>query len=273
MLAASHDLPSLPSAQFVDETLLDARTQNRVVAIRFGRIADPLCQAADARLREASEALIKAKLLSVYTVDVDEVREFTHMYELYDPFTFMLFHRSKPVVIDAGHGPSRKLTELPPGGGAPLAALLASAVRQALDADADSPVRAGAREARPAFAGDERADDAATYADEASRLAGRASEWLSRGLRLAEPMTAGGWAAVEYAGAEGRAALASARQRSQQVLHGLADALGAPASAPEAAGEANAESPREAEGAPPPVEPSASLPQQSQTTSKTSEKG
>ena len=45
-------------------------------------------------------------------VDLDDIPCFTHMYELYDPFTLMLFHRSKPLLLDAGHGPTPKLTEL-----------------------------------------------------------------------------------------------------------------------------------------------------------------
>jgi hypothetical protein len=106
---------NLPSAVWVDETLLAARAQSRVVAIRFGRTADPLCHHADAALQAAREALALEAVLSVYAVDLDEVAEFTYMYELYDPFTVMLFHRSKPLVFDAGHGPVRKLTEIASG--------------------------------------------------------------------------------------------------------------------------------------------------------------
>ena len=75
-------LPSLPSATWLDECLLSARTQNRVVGVRFGRTADPLCMEADEALRDAMDSLKMEELLTMYTVDLDEVTEFTYMYEL-----------------------------------------------------------------------------------------------------------------------------------------------------------------------------------------------
>ena len=83
-------MPSLPSATWVDETLMDARQKNQCVCIRFGRTADPLCQRLDPELREASSSLVESKLLALYTVDTEEVPEFTFMYELYDPWTLMI---------------------------------------------------------------------------------------------------------------------------------------------------------------------------------------
>ena len=44
-------LPSLPTATWVDETLL--ADHERILAIRFGRSADPICQVYDAQLLEA----------------------------------------------------------------------------------------------------------------------------------------------------------------------------------------------------------------------------
>ena len=65
-------LPSLPSATWLDECLLAARSQNRVTGVRFGRSGDPLCARADEALREALEGLNGLDgLLQVYTVDID----------------------------------------------------------------------------------------------------------------------------------------------------------------------------------------------------------
>ena len=131
---ANHQLvPSLPTATWLDETLMQHREQNKLVAIRFGRAADAHCRRADALLKEAAEPLLKASLLSVFTVDVDEVKEFSYMYELYDPFTIMLFWRSRPMLCDVGHGPVRKITEI--ADAADLASLLATACRVALSSD------------------------------------------------------------------------------------------------------------------------------------------
>ena len=50
--------------------------------VRFGRTADPLCMEADEALRDAMDSLKMEELLTMYTVDLDEVTEFTYMYEL-----------------------------------------------------------------------------------------------------------------------------------------------------------------------------------------------
>jgi U5 snRNP protein, DIM1 family len=86
-------LPSLPSATWVDETLIS--DHDRIVAIRFGRSADPVCRVYDAELSDAVTLL--GAHLRAYTVDIDAVPDFTAMYELYDPCTIMCFFRSRPV--------------------------------------------------------------------------------------------------------------------------------------------------------------------------------
>ena len=184
MLDDSARLPSIPTATWLDEVLLAARSANRIVGVRFGRSADPLCLRADDALREAVDAIDMDGLLSVYTVDIDEVPEFTYMYELYDPFTFMLFHRSKPLLFDAGYGPTRKLTELS-SHSQPLPKLLAKVARQALELgtlqDELLDVAASAAAVTGVIdvpVGDERSDDAATFAEEATRLARGVSGWL-----------------------------------------------------------------------------------------------
>ena len=220
-------MESLPSATMVDEELVSARAANKVVAIRFGRTADPLCQQCDAHLVRVAAALdVPAALLALYSVDIDEVPEFTYMYELYDPFTIMLFHQSRPLVLEAGHGPTRKLTD--PFSVAELTLLLECAVRGALDLGKPK----GSATAPQVGTSGDAADDAATWNDEASRLAHHAGAWLSTrieplGSRVEAAMESSGswlqntearvlergWAAWGQASTGGLAVLSSARQR------------------------------------------------------------
>ena len=125
-------LQSLPSATWVDECLLTARTRRTVVCIRFGFKGDAQCESVDRKLLDTLTELDLGSFLSVYTVDIEEVPEFTYMYELYDPFTIMLFHRSKPLVFDVGHGPTRKIVHLP-SWGPPLTETMRRVVRETLE--------------------------------------------------------------------------------------------------------------------------------------------
>ena len=210
--SSSSTLPSLPSATWLDECLLAARSNNKIVGVRFGRNRDPLCATADAALLAVlAEAPFKGGaldgLLSIYTVDLDAVPEFTFMYELYDPYTIMIFHRSKPLLFDSGFGQTRKLTELDAAGAPPLGTLLAKAVKQALDLESPLDQSLSAAAAAAAAAGiaptsgvrdgDERPDDAATYAEEASRLARQAGGWLSARLQPAVEKSGEYWEKAE----------------------------------------------------------------------------
>ena len=243
----SRPLPTLPSAAWLDECLLSARSQSKLTGVRFGRTTDPLCVSADDALKHALNELEAASLgshLSVYTVDIDAVPEFTHMYELYDPFTIMIFHRSKPLIFDAGHGPTRKITELPHGS-LPLAKLLARVLRQTLELETSLEASLNAAKAIAGAAGstlgegvanavsvgDERADDAATWSEEAQRVARETTGWLSdrlapaldRSGELLQKAETSGWAALERARERSRAALESARL---SVLKTVNDSLG-----------------------------------------------
>jgi DIM1 family U5 snRNP protein len=42
-------------------------------------------------------------------VDIDEVQDFTNMYELYDDCTTMFFYRNKHVMVDLGTGNNNKI--------------------------------------------------------------------------------------------------------------------------------------------------------------------
>lgn len=163
-------------------------------------------------------------VFSVYTVDIDEVPEFTFMYELYDPFTLMLFHKSKPLMIDVGHSWSRKLTEFPAC--EDLARVLGTAVCEALELSTPATERGRSRpDGAPSVPG-EQADDAVSVYDEAQRLADKASDWFStavepvldrstEALRDAEERT---WTVVENAAAQGASALGSAAAQGATAL-------------------------------------------------------
>ena len=166
----------LVSATWFDETLVSARKVNKLVVVRFGRSSDRLCQRCDVMLQQAVDVPEMASVLSLYTVDVDAVPEFSYMYELYDPFAIMLFHQSKPIVVDAGHGPVRKLTEI--NSAAWLRAMLLRAIRTTLDVR----LEVSMAEAQSRGSGSNGATDApdapASLKEEVARIAQGASEWL-----------------------------------------------------------------------------------------------
>ena len=45
----------------------------------------------------------------IYLVDIDEVPDFTAMYELYDACTTMFFYRNKHIMVDLGTGNNNKI--------------------------------------------------------------------------------------------------------------------------------------------------------------------
>ena len=102
----SYLLPHLHSGWDVDRTIV--LEEKRVVVVRFGRDADTTCMRMDEVLAGVAEDV---KLFaSVHLVDVSEVRDFTEMYELYDPCTVMFFFRNKHIMVDLGTGNNNKLT-------------------------------------------------------------------------------------------------------------------------------------------------------------------
>ena len=219
--AAAPEAAPLESATWVDETLAAARAQNRVILIRFGRAADPQCQRCDMVLREVADTQDMTGMVSFHTVDVDEVPEFTYMYELYDPFAIMLFHKSKPLVLDAGHGPVRKLT------GFSSAKDLHDLLLRAACAALEVPVPALERDRRRQGTADS-PDDATTLSDEAKRLAIDASDWLTPRLDAVSGSVnnaietsggwlmqaeAKGWSALQQASENGFAAFQAAQQK------------------------------------------------------------
>ena len=123
---ASSSLTALPSAAVVEETLL--RETERGIVLRFGRAADPLTRRADAQLRGVAQR--SDELLEIFTVDLDEIAEFTATYELHDPFSILCFWRGRVLQLDTGFGLEPKITALG-ASSAQLADVLVGAVRSA----------------------------------------------------------------------------------------------------------------------------------------------
>lgn len=101
----SYLLPHLQNGWEVDQAIVTE--EDRVVVIRFGRDADPACMVQDEILASIAE---KVKNFGViYLVDIDQVKEFNSMYELYDPCTTMFFFRNKHIMVDCGTGDNNKI--------------------------------------------------------------------------------------------------------------------------------------------------------------------
>ena len=210
------------------------------LAVLHRRTADPYCQKFDKMLRDVMSmpSLLGgeevAAALQIYTVDIDEVPEFTFMYELYDPCTLMVFYRSKPLLIDAGHGPVRKITELSPHFGPSLAALLATATRTALGCPQQAPASAIVVP-RVAVAttwrrADDVPDDPPTWEETGLHLASVASGWLNAKAEqwklreAAATAQSKAEAALQVARAKSAVALETARGRTLAFVQ---DKLGA----------------------------------------------
>lgn len=186
---------------------------------------------------------------------VDRVPDFTYMYELYDPYAIILFHQSKPLVVDAGFGPVKKLTEIE---SVPwLRGMLVRAVRAALNVRLDASETVAAAQRDPmcddTVVGDTVPADApdapASLSEEASRIAQGASVWLAEssesiGNRMGAAMERSGgwlqraeergWGVLERAGSTGLAALEGARQRIKKRV-GAATPAGKDASSAQTA--------------------------------------
>ncbi|KAJ6093185.1 mRNA splicing factor thioredoxin-like U5 snRNP [Penicillium sp. IBT 16267x] len=98
-------LPHLRSAWHVDQAILSE--EERLVVIRFGRDHDPDCIRQDEVLYKIAERV--KNFAVIYLCDLDEVPDFSTMYELYDPMTIMYFYRNKHMMCDFGTGNNNKL--------------------------------------------------------------------------------------------------------------------------------------------------------------------
>lgn len=69
---------------------------------------NPTCMLQDEVLCSIAE---KVKNFAViYCVDIDEVKDFSSMYELYDECTTMFFYRNKHIMVDLGTGNNNKIS-------------------------------------------------------------------------------------------------------------------------------------------------------------------
>eukprot|EP01129_Flabellula_baltica_P007235 TRINITY_DN2790_c0_g1_i2.p1 TRINITY_DN2790_c0_g1~~TRINITY_DN2790_c0_g1_i2.p1 ORF type:complete len:156 (+),score=23.47 TRINITY_DN2790_c0_g1_i2:42-470(+) len=101
----SYFLPHLHSGWAVDQAI--QYEQDRIVVIRFGRAWSPENLIMDETLFGIAEVV--RNMAVIYLVDIDEVPDFTRMYELYDPTTVMFFYRNKHIMIDLGTGNNNKI--------------------------------------------------------------------------------------------------------------------------------------------------------------------
>ncbi|CAB9519297.1 Thioredoxin-like protein 4A [Seminavis robusta] len=111
----SYLLPHLHSGWEVDQAIVTE--EDRVVVIRFGRDQDPTCMIQDEVLMSIAEKV--KNFAKIYVVDIDQVPDFSNMYELYDPCTTMFFYRNKSVslycsfaqhiMVDLGTGDNNKI--------------------------------------------------------------------------------------------------------------------------------------------------------------------
>ena len=199
------------------------------------------------------------------------------MYELYDPCTLMLFHRSKPLVVDAGYGPVRKLTEI--SSAAWLRTLLLRTVRTALDlrlaVEPEGSTGSGSSSSgggRPSYSSADAPDAPASLKEEAARLAQGATAWLEEKSETISTRvgaiadTSGGWlqqaeergwSVLQRASVNGWSALETARQRILQKTTGGGQSHGGQARSSAGADDENPTSPRVNVPAPSAASPSA----------------
>ena len=104
----SYLLPHLRTAWHVDQAVLSE--EERLVVLRFGRDADELCMRQDEVLFKIADKV--RNFAVIYLVDLDEVKDFNKMYELYDRCTIMFFFRNKHMMIDLGTGNNNKVNFL-----------------------------------------------------------------------------------------------------------------------------------------------------------------
>jgi DIM1 family U5 snRNP protein len=97
-------IPHLPTAWHVDQAIMSE--EERLVLIRFGRDHDPDCMLQDEILYKIADRV--KNFAVIYVCDIDQVKDFNQMYEIYDPMTIMFFYRNKHIMVDFGTGNNNK---------------------------------------------------------------------------------------------------------------------------------------------------------------------
>ncbi|ORX52993.1 thioredoxin-like protein [Piromyces finnis] len=75
-------------------------TEDKVVAIRFGRASDPVCMQQDYILSKASPYL--SKIADIYIVEVDDVPEYVQYFDITLIPATIFFFNTKHIKINAG---------------------------------------------------------------------------------------------------------------------------------------------------------------------------
>ncbi|CAJ1410137.1 unnamed protein product [Effrenium voratum] len=81
--------------------------RSKVVCLRFGQDFSPDCMKMDEVLSSAAQAVEQACV--IYAVDLREVPEAVAEFQLNAPAQLMFFFRGKPLELDLGRGPQRKI--------------------------------------------------------------------------------------------------------------------------------------------------------------------
>ncbi|GKT26810.1 Dim1 family like protein [Aduncisulcus paluster] len=81
--------------------------QEKVVILRFGIESDIGCMEIDELLYNIEPKL--AKFAVIYAIDLEEVSDFTEVYELYSTYNIMFFFRNKHIQVDCGSGDNTKI--------------------------------------------------------------------------------------------------------------------------------------------------------------------
>ena len=87
-------LPHLVTGWHVDQAIMSE--DERLVVIRFGKDWDPDCMRQDEVLYRIADRV--KNFAVIYVCDLEQVKDFNQMYELYDPMTLMFFFRNKHMV-------------------------------------------------------------------------------------------------------------------------------------------------------------------------------
>ncbi|CAK8998218.1 unnamed protein product [Durusdinium trenchii] len=98
-------LPHLSSAYSVEQAVLGE--QAKVVCLRFGQDFSPECMKMDEVLVSAAPTVESA--CAIYAVDIRDVPESVAEFQLSAPAQLIFFFRGKPLDLDLGQGPQRKV--------------------------------------------------------------------------------------------------------------------------------------------------------------------
>src|SRR2546421_9299317 len=91
-------LPHLVTGWHVDQAIMSE--DERLVVIRFGKDWDPDCMRQDEVLYRIADRV--KNFAVIYVCDLEQVKDFNQMYELYDNMTLMFFFRNKHMVSYVG---------------------------------------------------------------------------------------------------------------------------------------------------------------------------